>query len=96
MKTDRSPYSFTRNRPFISISDELSLEERAAVFSMFSCANFPRNYAQCSAIHELEKNITNTGYTWKQLERIAQDTPGQGKMESYGGSVCSGRSNGPK
>ena len=42
---------------------------------------------------ELEKDIKRTGYTWKQLERIAQD---RGDWRVVIGGLCSGRSKGPK
>ena len=42
---------------------------------------------------ELEKDIKRTGHTWKQLEGIAQDT---GDWRVIVGSLCSGRSKGPK
>ena len=42
---------------------------------------------------ELEKDIKRSGYTWKQLERIAQD---RGDWTVVIGGLCSGRSKGPK
>ena len=42
---------------------------------------------------ELEKDFKRTGYTWKQLERIAQD---RGDWRVVIGGLCSGSSKGPK